>query len=1284
MLLICICAAQVVSAGINQWTSTGPNGGYVTAVAWHPHATRSNVVFAFTDRVFRSTDSGASWVAVTDQTPGLTNFGFDPSNPDRILLSGTPVMRSLDGGATFAAVAGNLRIDSLAVSADGATVFGAAANKVYRSGDFGQTWTEIATPITSSAENPRQIEISPDSPDTLFINYTVGSLYRSTNGGLTWAEITTLTGNVNTFAINPRNGQQMLAATGSNATLWRSTNGGATWTASVVGNTYNWIAYDPTVFNRVVANQFRRLEYSTDGGGVWFAGASISSIQKNAGAFSPTIPGRLVMGTSTGIEISSDAGLTLQSQDSGLLASDLRSIAASRTGPHRVYASFFGGPQALHIRAVDGWQEVGAASLVAALEGPMVIEAIAVDPEDSSTVYVSGFRGVARSADAGVSWTRVLPPYQGGAYVTGLAVDPSDAEVIYAASIAQGILRSPDSGGSWVARNTGLPVSAGNVNMRGVYVDPADSQRIYAVGGNAGELYRSTDAGLNWIRVGNGLPPSEYTQVVAFDSLSSGRVYLGTNNGMYFSPDAGVTWSAITLPINSVNVPFVAIDPLAPWSFVIGVAGGNPGVLRTVDYGATWESVLWDRGPAGSMNPYWGGLDPAQPGSLIVGASRHGVRELQIAPDLSIAMSGVSGRMPLGSTPVLRLNVQNKVTSLFAASEATVSLVLPAALVPGSIITSRGSCIRAGQSVTCRMGALKVGEVAQIDLPLTVTSGTGNIIASIQGREVDPAPADNSTTTSVTVQPFANLRVTMTQPALVSHGDLATLDAQVVNLGPQFAFNARVIFTLPAGLVATSDGVCTASGPTVTCQLGNLPVDGSATIQLTPTAALVGQFAVSVAADSGSFDPDASNNSASSTITVRPVTDLSVTLGSSPAAVAVGLDGATTAIITNLGADPVNVAVAMISGTNLNVTAATVAGGSCAISSGAANCSLGALAVGAGRTIDVTFTPVAPGAAQLLVSTSSEAVDSNSGNNTASRTLTSTPRANLGVTLISAPAAVNRQATTAISARVTNAGPNAAPAARLLLAFPATTLSALSATTAGGSCTVAASVVDCALGNINSGDGATVDVTATGIAAGSASVTGTASTTAYDPVAGDNDASLTVPVRGLTDLIISMLPLPASLQNGQTANTTFTVTNNGPDEASITVASLAPVNLNVQSALPSAGTCSISISSTDCSLGALPAGASRTIVVVVATRSVGSASLSSSVSFEGGERVNGDNTTSGSMTVSATPPSGGGGGSGGSGGGGGALGWLGVLALTAWNVWRVQRLQIGPQGGMYS
>ncbi|WP_456476106.1 WD40/YVTN/BNR-like repeat-containing protein [Oceanithermus sp.] len=94
------------------------------------------------------------------------------------------------------------------------------------------------------------------------------------------------------------------------------------------------------------------------------------------------------------------------------------------------------------------------------------VAAIRFDPSVPNRVYVAVFgpgRGIYRSDDGGVGWTRVRP----GDFFWDVAIDPRDADVLYAASssafysggydpASQGVLRSTDGGRTWQAFNEGL------------------------------------------------------------------------------------------------------------------------------------------------------------------------------------------------------------------------------------------------------------------------------------------------------------------------------------------------------------------------------------------------------------------------------------------------------------------------------------------------------------------------------------------------------------------------------------------------------------------------------------------------------------------------------------------------------------------------------------------------------------------------------------------------------------------------------------------------------------
>src|SRR5206468_3479505 len=107
LLVIFGVQLQAVCAGINEWTSHGPGGGFITALAVDPQ--NPNTVYAGTigGGVFKSANGGASWSAANF---GLTAadvraLAVDPRNPSTVYAgtNGAGVFKSTNGGASWSA-----------------------------------------------------------------------------------------------------------------------------------------------------------------------------------------------------------------------------------------------------------------------------------------------------------------------------------------------------------------------------------------------------------------------------------------------------------------------------------------------------------------------------------------------------------------------------------------------------------------------------------------------------------------------------------------------------------------------------------------------------------------------------------------------------------------------------------------------------------------------------------------------------------------------------------------------------------------------------------------------------------------------------------------------------------------------------------------------------------------------------------------------------------------------------------------------------------------------------
>ena len=125
-VLLCLGPAGSASAGVNVWTSAGPEGGRIVALAVDPAAPATLYAAGEGGGVFKSADGGASWRAIN---AGLTNanvraLAVDPAAPATLYAGmwGGGVFKSTDGGLSWhAANAGLATLDvwSLAIDPEG-------------------------------------------------------------------------------------------------------------------------------------------------------------------------------------------------------------------------------------------------------------------------------------------------------------------------------------------------------------------------------------------------------------------------------------------------------------------------------------------------------------------------------------------------------------------------------------------------------------------------------------------------------------------------------------------------------------------------------------------------------------------------------------------------------------------------------------------------------------------------------------------------------------------------------------------------------------------------------------------------------------------------------------------------------------------------------------------------------------------------------------------------------------------------------------------------------------
>ncbi|MCC7264145.1 MAG: T9SS type A sorting domain-containing protein [Candidatus Latescibacteria bacterium] len=204
--------------------------------------------------------------------------------------------------------------------------------------------------------------------------------------------------------------------------------------------------------------------------------------------------------------------------------------------------------------------------------GPKRFSFIAVDPQDSLSIYAGSSEGIYQSRNGGEQWQQLS---QWG--VESLVVDPQDSQVLYARD-PQGFYKSADRGSTW--RRTDQRIGA-----TPLLFDPADSQVLYA-GGSKG-IYRSEDRGETWNPLNQGVSVGG----LAFDPQDSRVLYAGCEEGLYRSADRGSSWELIC----TGRFGLLVIDPVDPQLMYADATRWQPHigeslttVYKSTDGGKTW------------------------------------------------------------------------------------------------------------------------------------------------------------------------------------------------------------------------------------------------------------------------------------------------------------------------------------------------------------------------------------------------------------------------------------------------------------------------------------------------------------------------------------------------------------------------------------------------------------------------------------------------------------------------------------------------------------------------
>jgi photosystem II stability/assembly factor-like uncharacterized protein len=240
---------------------------------------------------------------------------------------------------------------------------------------------------------------------------------------------------------------------------------------------------------------------------------------------------------------------------------------------------------------------------------------IVVHPTDPNTVYVAAQgdlwgpnkeRGVYKSTDGGATWTQTLFINEDTG-VNDIAIDWQSPNILYATAYQRrrtvfgfdgggpggGIYRSTDGGSHWTklggeTLGRGLPAT-GDYGRCGLDIYRKNTNIVYALveHGAQGGVYRSEDKGVSWSRMSDTNPRPSYFSQIRVDPNNDQKLWMGGVN-IYMSEDGGHTFVQTRFRNVHSDVHGIWIDP-ANSDHIL--SGNDGGVWVTWDSGRNWAHI---------------------------------------------------------------------------------------------------------------------------------------------------------------------------------------------------------------------------------------------------------------------------------------------------------------------------------------------------------------------------------------------------------------------------------------------------------------------------------------------------------------------------------------------------------------------------------------------------------------------------------------------------------------------------------------------------------------------
>ncbi len=557
--------------------------------------------------IYKTTNGGETWrkVLERDERTGGVDLVVDPNNPAVLYAAlweawrkswgassggpGSGLFKSVDFGETWTEITRNPGLPQGLVGKIGVALSPAAPHRVwalveaedggvFRSDDAGASWTLVNDErmLRQRAFYYTRVYADPQDPEVMYALNT--GLYRSRDGGKTFQGIRVPHGDNHDLWISPSDPDRMINGNDGGGNV--SFNGGRTWTAQDF----------PTA-------QFYRV-MTTNHDPYMICGAQ----QDNSTACVPSRGWNHISQNAGGQNFLFSVG----GCESGYIANDPRN-------PDIFYAGCYGGSLSRYnhangqTRAINVWPEnpMGQSSedLIERVQWTFPIVFSHLEPE----VLYTATQKLWQSTNEGQSWEQISPDLtradpttmgpSGGpltkdqtgveTYATIFAVAPSyhDANVIWVGSDDGYVHVTRDGGENW--ERITPPDAPDFVRINTIEASPNTPGKAYVAGirylvedDRSPYVWKTEDYGQSWTKIVNGIPGDDFVRAVREDPKKPGLLYAASERTVYVSWNDGADWQPLTMNLPNVQVSDLVVEEN---DLVIGTHGRSFWVMNSMD-----------------------------------------------------------------------------------------------------------------------------------------------------------------------------------------------------------------------------------------------------------------------------------------------------------------------------------------------------------------------------------------------------------------------------------------------------------------------------------------------------------------------------------------------------------------------------------------------------------------------------------------------------------------------------------------------------------------------------